>query len=99
MKLQRLLYKYAYQRYFLRPRSSYVEAPELNPQDVFLVSYPRSGNTWVRFIAANILSPGFYLRFSIKDLNKVVPDIYSGIPAFSRIPEPRLIKTHQPYAF
>lgn len=30
---------------------------DLNPSDVFLVSYPRSGNTWARAIIANILYP------------------------------------------
>lgn len=99
MDIRRLIHKHTYQRFILRPRLSFVNAPELSPQDIFLASYPRSGNTWVRFIIANILLPGFYQRHSLKDLDKFVPDIYRGIPRFISGPKPRVIKTHQPYAF
>ena len=34
-----------------------IPLPNLTERDVFLVSYPRSGNTWVRFLIANVIKP------------------------------------------
>ena len=28
------------------------------PDDVYIVSYPKSGNTWTRFLIANLIYPG-----------------------------------------
>src|SRR3954468_15898594 len=57
----------------------------------WLASYPKSGNTWLRFMAANLL---FGAQTSAEALNRLVPDLHemSSIPA---APEnPVLIKTH-----
>ncbi len=43
--------------------------------DTFLVSYPRSGNTWVRLIISRILFPEFNIS-SLLDLDLLVPDIH-----------------------
>lgn len=40
-----------------------------------LVSYPKSGNTWVRFLIANLLSGG--VQVNLHQLEFYVPDIYS----------------------
>lgn len=68
----------------------------LNPSDIFLVSYPRSGNTWTRAIIANILYPHENLE-ALKDLNTYVPDIYRGDPPTVDPTKSRVIKTHRPY--
>jgi sulfotransferase family protein len=66
------------------------------PSDVFVVSYPRSGNTWLRFLLANALRPGRQATFA--DVGDVVPDIYDETDrALLRRPEPRVLKSHEPY--
>ncbi|MBF2089713.1 MAG: sulfotransferase domain-containing protein [Synechococcales cyanobacterium K44_A2020_017] len=72
------------------------EELKLKSSDVFLVSYPRSGNTWTRAIIANILYPHESLE-ALKDLNVYVPDIYWGEPPTVDPAKARVIKTHRPY--
>ena len=42
------------------------------PDDTFIVSYPRSGNTWTRFLIANLLHPEIEIGFA--NIDSVVPD-------------------------
>ena len=70
----------------------------LNENDIFLASFPRSGNTWVRNIIAHILYPKDRIQ-SLKDLNYLVPDLHKGIPEHMDFSAPRILKTHRPYAF
>jgi hypothetical protein len=66
------------------------------PTDVFVVSYPRSGNTWLRFLLANALRPERQATFA--DMGEVVPDIYDETDrALLRRPQPRVLKSHEPY--
>ena len=41
------------------------------PDDTFLVSYPKSGNTWVRFLLANLLFPDEEVGFA--NINRLLP--------------------------
>jgi len=61
--------------------------------DIFLVSYPRSGNTWMRYLLANILRPD--CDWHIKNLNDVVPDIYQV--SIKNYTGSKIIKSHEPY--
>ena len=63
---------------------------------VMLVSYPRSGNTWVRFLLANLLASGDLPTY--RNLNSYVPDIYeSDLLRLSRLSGAHtIIKSHQP---
>ena len=64
------------------------------PDDTFLVSYPRSGNTWTRFLIANLVHPEKNVSF--KNIEKLIPDTSSqSNQALKRTPRPRIIKTHQ----
>src|SRR5205085_11792879 len=66
------------------------------PTDVFLVSYPRSGNTWLRFLLANALRPAEPATFAT--FGEVVPDIYDETDReLRRRPSPRVLKSHEPY--
>jgi hypothetical protein len=66
---------------------------QILPDDVFLVSFPKSGNTWTRFLVANLLHPECPASFA--NIYKLVPDP-EGTPKrhFDRMPRPRFIKSH-----
>jgi len=61
--------------------------------DTFVVSYPRSGNTWTRFLIANLVYPQENVSFL--NIEKLIPDTSSqSSRALLRTPRPRIIKTH-----
>jgi hypothetical protein len=64
------------------------------PDDTFLVSFPKSGNTWARFLLANILRPGEVVDFS--NVNEVIPgpDVTPNRELL-RMRRPRVVKSHQ----
>lgn len=63
--------------------------------DVFLVSYPRSGNTWLRSILCRLIRPDLD---PFSNLDTCVPDIYAvGRRELHRSPRPRLLKSHEPF--
>jgi len=66
----------------------------VRPDDVFIVSYPRSGNTWMRFLVGNLVYPEEPITFS--NLEQKVPDIYQNSEWFlTRMPDPRVLKSHE----
>lgn len=69
---------------------------ELNiwPDDVFLVSYPRSGNTWLRYLLTNLRFPD--AEWNLSSLLYAFPEINTSIN-FSMVPRPRWIKSHFSY--
>lgn len=66
----------------------------LYSDDTLVVSYPRSGNTWTRFLIANLVYPGETVSFA--NIERLIPDTSSQSNlALKRTPRPRIIKTHQ----
>jgi sulfotransferase family protein len=66
------------------------------PDDVFLVSYPKSGNTWMRFLIANVVYPERNPDFT--NINELIPDPEAlSKRHLARLRRPRIIKTHQYY--
>lgn len=64
------------------------------PDDVFLVSYPRSGNTWVRFLLGNLLYEDDPVTFS--NIESRIPEIYFNSDRVLRqLPRPRVLKSHE----
>ena len=66
------------------------------PQDVMLVSYPKSGNTWIRALVAHLVGTDR----SLAEMDHLVPDIYRSrgraIRNAFRFPcAGRLIKSHE----
>jgi hypothetical protein len=67
---------------------------QILPDDVFLVSFPKSGNTWTRFLLGNLMSPDRPATFS--NIHILVPDpIGTATKEFRRMPRPRIIKSHE----
>lgn len=69
-------------------------AIEVFPEDIFLVSYPKSGNTWLRFMIGNYLSddPCDFTKLSL-----LIPDVYVNPEHISQLSKPRIIKSHEPF--
>lgn len=66
------------------------------PDDTWLVSYPRSGNTWMRFLIGNLRAPEAPTTFT--NVEARVPDIYKNSDrAMQACPRPRVLKSHEPY--
>jgi len=62
--------------------------------DTFVVSYPRSGNTWTRFLIANLAFSSEAVSFV--NIERMFPDTSSqSNRALKRTRRPRIIKSHQ----
>lgn len=62
------------------------------PDDVLIVSYPKSGNTWVRFLIANLLNEGQEITFT--NIDRKLPDIYNTFRLSSKS---LILKSHEYY--
>lgn len=64
--------------------------------DVWIVSYPKSGNTWTRFLIANLVAGDEPVDWS--NIERFVPDIYDNRdPHLRALPRPRYFKSHEAY--
>jgi hypothetical protein len=67
----------------------------VRPDDVVLTSYPRSGNTWMRFLLANLIRVGND-AVSFANIESFVPDIYvTTHDELARFASPRVLKSHE----
>jgi estrone sulfotransferase len=83
----------------IRRKITAIRQAEIHQDDVFLVSYPRSGNTWVRFLLANVIRHDTAQPIDFHSVHSVIPD--SEIPEHRKLIEalsdPRIIKSHSTY--
>ncbi|HUY13683.1 MAG TPA: sulfotransferase domain-containing protein [Terriglobia bacterium] len=62
--------------------------------DICLVAYPKSGNTWLRFLVGNLVDPDHPVTFA--NIESRVPSIYHNPDhILRRIPRPRILKSHE----
>ncbi|MCU0434197.1 MAG: sulfotransferase domain-containing protein [Bacteroidia bacterium] len=65
---------------------------EIRSNDIFLCSYPKSGNTWLRFILAYLISNR--IDITPRNIDEIVPDVYMAVDKANALPSPRILKTH-----
>jgi estrone sulfotransferase len=65
----------------------------IGAEDFFIVSFPKSGNTWLRFIIATALFPD--KQFDLRKIESLLPTMFGSNPEEMRaLPSPRFIKSH-----
>jgi len=62
--------------------------------DVYIVSYPKSGNTWIRFLIGNYVTGN---EFNFDNYNSLIPDIHYNPNQCGNLERPRFIKSHFSY--
>ena len=74
----------------------------LNENEYFLISYPKSGNTWLRIILSNLISEDKKLEIAFHNCGEFIPDshiqgqrelIINKKSKFNRLPV-RIVKSH-----
>jgi len=75
---------------------------QMRNDDIYLVSYPRSGNTWISFLIINVII--LYLDLNIEvnffNIHTFIPDIHLSREIPERLQFPpfrRIIKSHSSY--
>jgi hypothetical protein len=64
--------------------------------DVFLIAYPKSGNTWTRFLLGNLLHPDKEVTFL--NIPELIPHIdVKPRSFFEKLARPRVINCHEPF--
>lgn len=76
-------------------------------EDIYLVSYPKSGNTWLRFLIANTLKIHYKVQRDVNffTINEFIPDVHTTSKfmtihsegLYGNPESPRIIKSHSPY--
>ena len=96
LKLRSLLGRGRLTVNYLLGRQTMVQAVKGFDDDTWIVSYPRSGNTWTRFLVANLVARGEPVDWS--NIERWVPDIYVNRDSKLRLlPRPRYLKSHEAY--
>ena len=68
----------------------------VDKDDTFLVSYPKSGNTWVRLLLANLIHPEEAVTLTGAD--RLIPSVDGQSRRyFEQMRRPRVIKSHYPF--
>lgn len=77
----KILFGYKVPTKFLKTRNS----------DIFIVSYPKSGNTWLRFLIGNYI----HSKIDFNNIETLIPDIHrSNTKDLNKMKNKRFIKSH-----
>lgn len=66
---------------------------QMHADDVIIASYPKSGNTWTRFLIGNLMFEDEPITFA--NLESKIPSIYLDEGVLAHAPRPRLLKSHE----
>jgi Sulfotransferase domain len=80
--------------YVLGRSKPHERAIPIRPDDIFVVSFFKSGNTWTRFLIGNLLNPDRPVTF--ERVEHISPDIYQfQHRGYQKLLSPRVIKSHE----
>ncbi len=65
------------------------------PDDTFLTSYAKSGNTWTRFLVASLLHPN--VPMTLVRADELIPSTTLSRRYLAGVPRPRILKSHFPF--
>jgi hypothetical protein len=79
----------------LEKRKRFFAAAGVSQKDFFIASFPKSGNTWLRYLLAFANFPD--QEITPATLSALIPSIYHDTfsTALQQLPPPRFIKTHE----
>lgn len=78
----------------LKLNNSILRPEKVYNDDLFIVSFPKSGNTWMRFLIGTLY---FNKQVDWLNMENVVPDIYTHSNHLLSIASPRILKSHENY--
>lgn len=96
---KRLARVYLKAEFIKRMRLKKESMATFRPSDVFLVGHPKSGNTWVAFMVASILSKFHNKKLTMANVHDFVPNLHMpglGIKDFDHFPDPRIFRNENP---
>jgi hypothetical protein len=94
--MSRILKHLSYSTRVLLGRVTAGRGVTILPGDRFLVSYPRSGSTWTRFLVGNLLSINEPITFA--NIESRLPSIYICTDRqLRRVARPRLLTSHEAF--
>jgi hypothetical protein len=87
---------------FFKKHLSQFKSIEIRNDDVWIVSFPKSGTTWIQEIVYLIVNDCNFVKAKSKSIEDRMPFIdypNPGINAIKNLTSPRIIKTHLPKPF
>jgi hypothetical protein len=79
----------------LEKRKRFLEKAGISQADFFLASFPKSGNTWLRYLLAAVFFPDE--KISQSNLSSFMPSVYDEKFELKHLIAPRFIKTHEAF--
>nr|XP_037272442.1 sulfotransferase 1A2-like isoform X1 [Rhipicephalus microplus] len=78
-----------------------VQALRARPDDIYVVSFPKTGTTWVQEIVYLIVTGLDFRSAAARNMEQRFPFLeyfYPGVSTIENSPDTRMIKTHLPYS-
>jgi hypothetical protein len=77
------------------PPRTFTPAPDaVYEDDLYLISFPKSGNTWARFLFANLLKSDAGEVIDFHTAVRYVPEVDTHNEAIDALARPRILKSH-----